>query len=117
MANVFPIRNLTDYDAALARVEKLMDAGAGSPEGDELDILATLIEAYEDMTFPLDIPDAVTAIQFVMDQRGLGQKDFAALIGKSRASEVLNKKRNLSLGQARILHKEWGVPASALLAG
>lgn len=117
MANVFPIRNLADYDAALARVENLMDAQAGSPEGDELDILTTLVEAYEDKAFPVDIPDAVTAIQFVMDQQGLRQKDFAALIGKSRASEVLSKKRSLSLGQARILHKEWGVPASALLAG
>ncbi len=117
MVNVTPIHNLNDYEMALARVEQLMDASAGTPEGDELDILTTLIESYEDMSFPMDIPDAVTAIRFIMDQQGLEQKDFAALIGKSRASEILRKKRTLSLGQARLLHKEWGVPASALLAG
>ena len=117
MANVNPIHNTNDYEVALARVEQLMTAQASTPEGDELDILTTLIEAYEDKIFPMEVPDAVTAIRFIMDQQGLEQKDFAALIGKSRASEVLNKKRRLSLGQAQRLHKEWGVPASALLAG
>jgi len=80
-------------------------------------ILSTLIHVYEESHFPVDIPDALTAILFVMEQRGYDQKDFAALIGKSRASDILNKKRSLSMKQARVLHKNWGVPAETLLAG
>ncbi len=112
-----PIHSKTAYNAALRRVEELMDADFDTPEGDELEVLTTLISAYEDKEYPVDIPDAVSAIRFVMDQRGYEQKDFAALIGKSRASEILNKKRGLSMKQARTLHKKWNVPAEALLAG
>jgi len=117
MTNIKPIHDKASYEAALARADMLMEAEFNTPEGDELEILSTLIYAYEETRFPVDIPDALTAILFVMDQRGYEQKDFAALIGKSRASEVLNKKRTLSMKQARTLHKEWGVPAETLLVG
>ena len=110
------IHTAADYDAALARIETLMDADFGSAEGDELELLTLLVTTYEDAQFPVEVPDAVTAIKFIMDQRGYGQKDLAALMGKSRASEVLNRKRDISLNQARRLHKEWGVPAEALLS-
>ncbi len=117
MTTIKPIHDPVSYEAALARAEGLMDAEFNRPEGDELEILSTLIHAYEEAHFPVDIPDALTAILFVMEQRGYDQKDFAALIGKSRASEVLNRKRTISMKQARLLHKEWGVPAETLLAG
>lgn len=109
------IHNEADYNAALKRIESLMDIEYGSPEGDELELLALLVSTFEDEQFPIDVPDAITAIRFIMDQRGYEQKDLAALFGKARASEILNKKRDISLNQARILHKEWGVPAEALL--
>lgn len=115
MVNVKPIHSQADYEEALARIEDLMDAETDTDKGDELEILTTLVAAYEDARFPVDIPDPVTAIEFVMDQKGLSQSDFAALIGKSQASEVLNRKRGLSLNQAKSLCKEWGVPAEALL--
>ena len=115
MTNVKPIHSDTDYEETLSRIAELMDADPGTPDGDELEILTTLVTAYEDTHFPIDVPDPVTAIEFIMDQKGFGQKDFAALIGKSRASEVLNRKRSLSLNQAKSLYKEWGVPAEALL--
>jgi len=117
MTNIKPIHDNASYEAALLCVEGLMDAEFNTPEGDELEILSALIYAYEEKHYPVDVPDALTAILFVMDQRGYEQKDFAALIGKSRASDVLNKKRTLSMKQARMLYKEWGVPAETLLAG
>jgi len=117
MANVNPIHDEAGYEVALERVSELMDAHPGSAEGDELEVLSTLIEAYEESAFPMDVPDAVTAIEFIMDQKGYEQKDFAALIGKSRASELLHRKRGLSMRQAQRLHSDWGVPADALLAG
>ena len=117
MTNIKPIHDPASYDAALSRAAGLMDAELNTPRGDELEILSTLIYAYEENHFPVDIPDALTAILFVMEQRGYDQKDFAALIGKSRASEVLNKKRSLSMKQARVLYKNWGVPAETLLMG
>jgi HTH-type transcriptional regulator / antitoxin HigA len=117
MVTVDPIRDDASYEAALLRIEALMDAEFGTPEGDELDVRATLVAAYEESRYPLDAPSALGAIEFIMDQKGYRQKDFAALIGKARASEILSKKRGLSMKQAQTLHKEWGVPAEALLAG
>ena len=117
MTNIKPIHDTDSYEVALARAEVLMDAEFNTPEGDELEILTTLIYAYEEKLYPVDIPDALTAILFVMDQSGYEQKDLAALIGKSRASDVLNKKRSVSMKQARLLYKDWGVPAETLLAG
>ncbi|TNE59562.1 MAG: transcriptional regulator [Alphaproteobacteria bacterium] len=115
MADIRPLHSEEDYAHALVRIEALMDAKPGTPQGNELDILVTLVEAYEERNLPLEVPDALTAILFIMDQRGLTQKDFAALVGKSRASEILNRKRGLSLNQAKLLYREWGVPAEALL--
>ncbi|MFC7048925.1 helix-turn-helix domain-containing protein [Emcibacter nanhaiensis] len=117
MADIKPIHSEEDYDAALARIDALMDAEYGTEEGDELELLTTLVIAYEEAQFPLDNPDPVTAIEFVMEQRGYQQKDFAALIGKSRASEILSRKRPLSMNQAKRLYRDWGVPPEALLAG
>jgi len=117
MAEIKPIRSEADYEAALVRIDQLMDAEFGTPEGEELDVLTTLVTAFENANYPMDMPSAIDAIRFVMDQRGLEQKDFAALIGRSRASEVLNGRRPLSMNQAKTLYKEWHVPAEALLAG
>ena len=116
MTTVKPIHSDADYEAALGRINALMDAEPGTDDGDELEILATLVTAYEDDTFPMDTPDPVTAIEFIMEQKGLKQTDLAKLVGKARASEVLSRKRPLSMSQARSLHREWGVPAAALLA-
>ena len=116
MKIVNPVLTEADYEAALIRVEAVMEAEMGTAHGDELHVLSTLITAYEEEAFPIDVPDAVTAIRFIMDQKGLDQSDLAQLIGKSRASEFLNGKRDLSMNQARRLCKEWGVPAEALLA-
>ncbi len=115
MVKVEPVRNNTSWQAALARIESLMEAAPNTPGGDELDILTTLVYAYEERRFPVDAPDALTAIRFVMDQQGYDQRDLAALFGESRASEVLNKKRPLSMNQAKTLRREWNVPAEALL--
>lgn len=116
MKIVNPVLTEADYEAALVRVEALMDAEMGTVQGDELHVLSTLIAAYEEEAFPIEVPDAVTAIRFIMDQKELNQSDLAQLIGKSRASEFLNNKRDLSMQQARRLCKDWGVPAEALLA-
>lgn len=112
-----PIHTNEDYEDALVRIAVLMDGETGTPDGDELEVLSTLVYAYEEDHFPVDVPDPVTAIEFVMEQQGYEQKDFAALIGKARASEVLNRKRTLSMNQAKRLHRDWNVPADALLAG
>jgi HTH-type transcriptional regulator/antitoxin HigA len=99
---VRPIRTREDYREAVARIEKLMSAEVGTPEGDELDVLATLVDAYETKHFPLDAPDPVTAIQFAMEQQGLTRKDLEPMIGsRARVSEVLTGKRRLTLEMVR----------------
>jgi len=104
------------YQAALSRIDELMDAELNTPEGDELELLATLVELYEDKKYPIDMPDAVEAIKFRMDQMNLNQQDLVPFIGsKSKVSEVLNKKRPLSLSMMRALHKGLGIPAEILL--
>ncbi len=116
MANVKPIHDKVAYGAALARIDQLMNAAAGTPEGEELDILTTLVGAFEEATMPVDFPDAQTAVEFVMEQKGYARQDLAELLGRSRASEFMTRKRNLSMNQAKALNKNWGVPADALLA-
>jgi HTH-type transcriptional regulator/antitoxin HigA len=105
-----------DYQEALHRAEALMDATPGSPEEEELELLALLIEAYEDTHFPMDFPDPVEAIKFRMDQAGLTRKEMIAYLGsQSKVSEVLNRKRPLSLTMIRALHDGLGIPAEVLL--
>src|SRR5881396_1923017 len=104
-----PIRSKADYRAALKEIESLMSAQAGTPQGERLDVLITLIEAYERKHFPMDLPDPVAAIKFVMEQRSLSVKDLEPLLGRpNRVYEVLNRKRPLTLKMIWRLHKELG---------
>ena len=111
-----PIRTEADHAAALHRIDHLMDAEPGTPEGDELDVLATLVEAYEDRHFPIADPDPLAAIQFRMEQLGLTRKDLEPLLGsRGRVSEVLNGRRALSLQMIRRLNRELGIPLESLV--
>ena len=111
-----PIKTRADYKAALKALESLMNARANTPEGDRLDVLVTLVEAYEPKHFPMDLPDAVEAIKFRMEQQGLTPKDLEPLIGRSnRVYEVLNRKRALTLAMIHRLHVGLGIPAESLL--
>ena len=113
---VKPIKNEADYDAALAAIDRLMGAAPGTPEGDELEILITLVEAYEAIHWPIEPPDPISAIEHVMEARGLRQKDLAAVIGSQpHASEVLTRRRPLTLPMIRALSAEWGLPADVLV--
>lgn len=110
------IKTEAEYDLTLARISELMDADPDTPEGDELELLVTLVEIYEEQGYPIDLPDPVSAIKFRMDQQGLKQKDLIPYIGsKSKVSEVLSGKRSLSLNMIRKLHTQLGIPADVLL--
>jgi HTH-type transcriptional regulator / antitoxin HigA len=114
--DIKPIRTEKDYDAALAEVERLWGAKLGTPEGDRLDVIATLIDAYENEHYPMDPPDPIEAIKFRMEQQGLTRKDLEPLIGtRTRVAEVLNRKRNLSIEMIRRLHQKLGIPAEVLI--
>ena len=114
--NIKPIKTQQDYDEAMARLETLFDARKGSIEGDELEILTILIDKYEQENFPIELPDPVEAIKFRMEQLGLTQTDLAQVVGqKSRASEILNRKRKLSLDMIRQLHNNWHIPTEVLV--
>lgn len=114
--NIKPVNSKRDYQAALKAVESLMSARARTPEGDRLDVLVTLIEAYERKHFPMDLPDAVEAIKFRMEQQGLTAKDLEPMIGRSnRVYEVLNRRRGLTLAMIKKLHVGLGIPAESLL--
>lgn len=114
--DIKPIKTDEDYRATLREIESLMRAEPGSLEGERLDVLVTLVSAYEQKHFPLDLPDPVEAIKFVMDQRGLTAKDLEPMIGRSnRVYEVLNHKRPLTLKMIWKLHKELGIPAESLI--
>jgi HTH-type transcriptional regulator / antitoxin HigA len=116
LADLKPIRSGADYNQALAEVERLWGAAGGTPEGDRLDILATLIDAYESDHFPIDPPDPIEAIRFRMDQMGMTRKDLEPIIGtRTRVAEVLNRKRGLSLAMIRRLHDQLGIPAHLLI--
>ena len=119
MMEIRPIRNDADLMAALAEVDQLIegDPELGTPAGDKLDVLATLIETYESKNYPVDKPDPIEAIKFRMEQGGLGVTDLVPLIGNSnRVYEVLNGKRPLTLRMIRNLNRELGIPATALIA-
>ena len=114
--NIRPIRTKRDYDAALRAIEPLMSAKRNTPEGDMLDLLVTLVEAYEAKHFPLDLPDPVEAIRFMMEQRNLTVKDLVPYIGQpNRVYEVLNRKRPLTMAMVWKLHTELGIPAESLI--
>lgn len=114
--DIKPIKSKTDYEHALARLDELMDAELGSERGDELDVLATLIEAYEKKHFPIEPADPIEAIVFRMEQSGLERKDLEPLIGsRARVSEVLNRKRDLSLAMIRRLHDQLNIPYENLI--
>jgi HTH-type transcriptional regulator / antitoxin HigA len=113
---VKPIRTKADYKAALAEIETLWGARSGTPRGDRLDVLATLIDAYEAEHHPIDPPDPIDAIQFRMEQQGLTRRDLEAIIGtRTRIAEVLNRKRPLSINMIRRLHDRLGIPAEVLI--
>ncbi len=114
--DIRPIKTKRDYERALRRIETLMDAEPGTDEGDELDVLATLVNVYEERHFPVDAADPVAAILFRMDQQGLERKDLEPFIGsRHRVSEVLNRKRGLSLDMIRRLHAGLGIPLEVLI--
>ena len=114
--NIVPIKTTRDYDHALRRIERLMDAKPGTKNGDELDVLTTLVEAYEAKHHALCPPDPVEAIKFRMDQLGLTRKDLEAMLGgRGRVSEILTKKRGLSLEMIRRLHRELHIPLEGLV--
>lgn len=111
-----PIKCDADYDEALIAIDRLMGAAPDSPEGDELEVLVRLVEAYEAERWPIEAPDPISAIEHVMEARGLQQRDLAALIGsQSRASEVLDRHRPLTLAMIRALSGEWNLPADLLI--
>ena len=110
------IKTESEYAAALARIEKLMDAKRNTPQGDELELLSLLVHDYEENVFPIDKPDPLAAIRFRMEQQGLEPKDLVPLLGsRSRVSEVLSGRRNLSLKMIRNLVGRLGIPAEVLL--
>ena len=114
--NIRPIRNRADYRAALKEVEALMVAERDTPKGERLDVLVTLVEAYETKHYPLDLPDPVEAIRFRMEQKGLTPKDLVPMIGRiNRVYEVLNRRRPLTLAMIQRLHSELGIPAESLI--
>tara|TARA_B100001059_G_scaffold61828_1_gene57636 strand:+ start:163180 stop:163554 length:375 start_codon:yes stop_codon:yes gene_type:complete len=116
MMDIRPIRNDADYRAALHEVEQLMLAQPDTPDGEKLDVMVTLIEAYEAKHFPIDLPDPVEAIKFEMERKGLTVKDLEPMIGKSnRVYEILNHKRSLTLKMIWRLHEGLGIPAESLI--
>ncbi len=111
-----PIRTEADHAAAMDEVERLWGAKSGTPDGDRLDVLATLIEAYELKHHPIDPPDPIEAIRFKMEQQGLDRKDLEPMIGtRNRVAEVLGRKRGLSIEMIRRLHDGLGIPAEILI--
>jgi HTH-type transcriptional regulator/antitoxin HigA len=113
--HIKPIRNEQDYTDTLRKIESLMSAKPNTPQMDELEVLTTLVEAYEDQHYQIDAPDPIEAIKFRMEQEGLKQKDLVAVIGsKSRVSEILNKKRKLTIEMIRNLHKHLRIPIESL---
>ncbi len=111
-----PIRSEADYEAALEEIERLMDAEPDTSEGDQLDILTTLVEAYEAAYHAIEAPDPIAALEYFMEQRGLTRADLVPLLGsRSRVSEILNRKRRLTIEMAWRLHHELGMPAEAVI--
>ena len=111
-----PIKTENDYNQALERLEVIFNTKKGSSEGDELEVLGILIDQYENEHFPIGMPDPIEAIKFRMEQMGYNQNDLANIVGlKSRASEILNRKRKLSLEMIRQLHEQLNIPTDVLI--
>src|SRR3990172_444025 len=114
--NIRPIKTKADYRASLKEIEALMAAERETPEGERLDVLVTLVEAYEKKHYPLDLPDPVEAIRFRMEQKGMTPKDLVPMIGRiNRVYEVLSRRRPLTLAMIQRLHSELGIPAECLI--
>lgn len=114
--DIKPIRSDADYRMTLVEIEGLMPATAGSAEGDRLDLLTTLVEAWEREHFPIDLPDPIDAIKFAMEQQGLTVKDLEPAIGRAnRVYEVLGRKRALTVNMIWMLHEQLRLPAEALI--
>ncbi|GGX26002.1 helix-turn-helix domain-containing protein [Aquimarina muelleri] len=114
--NIVPIRNEKDYQNALERLEEIFDSKKGTEQGDELEILSILIDRFENENFPIGMPDPIEAIKFRMEQMGMKQKDLAEVVGfKSRVSEILNKKRKLTLNMIRKLNTTLHIPTEVLI--
>ena len=114
--DITPIKTKRDYRRALKEIEGLMNAKRGTPEGDRLDVLVTLVEAWEAKHYPISLPDPIEAIRYHMEQQGLEPKDLVPYIGsRNRVYEVLNRKRQLTLKMVWRLHKGLGIPAESLI--
>jgi HTH-type transcriptional regulator/antitoxin HigA len=111
-----PIKTNNDYEKALERLEDIFDAKMGTNQGDELEILTILIEKYEKEIYPIEMPDPIEAIKFRMEQLGMKQKDLAEVMGfKSRVSEILNRKRKLTIDMIRNLNQKLNIPSEVLI--
>lgn len=111
-----PIKNDTDYQAALEEIDSLFDAAPDTPEGDRLEVLTTLVEAYEERHYSIPMPDPIEAIVYHLESRGLARRDLEPFIGsRARVSEILNRKRPLTMEMIRNLHKGLGIPAEVLI--
>src|SRR5947207_7950875 len=118
MSNIRAIRSEADYETAIARIDDLMDAEPGTPEGEELDVLTDLVELYEAKHVQMGFPSPVAAIEFRLEQAGLSQRDLVPFIGsRAKVSEVLSGKRQITMPMARALHEHLGIPAEVLLQG
>ena len=116
MSEIKPIRSEADYEPALAEMERVWGARSGTPEGDRLDVMVTLIDAYENEPHPIDSPDPIEAIKFRMEQQGLTRKDLEGILGtRTRIAEVLNRRRGLSINMIRRLHEKPGISAEVLI--
>ena len=114
--DIRPLKTEADYNDALAEIEQLWGAEVNTPAGDKLDVLVTLVEAYENVHYPMDPPDPIEAIKFRMEQMGLSRKDLEPYIGKrGRVVEVLNRQRGLSLSMIRRLHTHLHIPLESLI--
>ncbi|OUL26608.1 transcriptional regulator [Nostoc sp. RF31YmG] len=111
-----PIRTEADYRAALAEIERLFDAKVNTPEYDHLEVLTTLVEAYEQKHYPIEPPDPIAAILYYLESRGLSQHDLEAVIGtQMQIAEILNRQQPLTLDMIRLLHQQLGIPADVLI--
>ncbi len=114
--NIKPIKTEADYEAALKEIERLFDAVPSTPQGDRLEILTTLVQAYEDVHYAIPLPDPIEAILYYLDSRGLSRQDLEPYLGsRARVSEVLNRKRPLTLKMIQRLHQGLGIPAQVLI--